>query len=139
MGMAGPNEPVRAALRECGWGILKHVTATPARPLAVRCGNRLAVVSVTLAARDAEPEDRPPGEHFSPLGAAIWAALADGPLPGKKVAARCHLPYTPGFSVILKEYVSRGVLGHNRTQGGYFRKVTTTHHKVTTPGHNKTR
>jgi hypothetical protein len=66
-----------------------------------------------------------PGQHFSPLGAAIWGALAAGPLPGKKIAAKCGLTYTPGFAVILKEYVDRGVLGHNRKNGGYFRKVTT--------------
>src|SRR5436190_1553570 len=104
MGMATEIEPVRAALKECGWGILKEITSTPARRVTVRVGNRLAVVQIVLMSRteadgQATATQQFPGLPFSPIEAAVWNALSGGPLNAKSLARTCGQKYTPKIRI----------------------------------------
>jgi hypothetical protein len=62
-----------------------------------------------------------PGLHFSPLEAAIWQSLWDGPLQGKGIACATGEKYSPYLRSILANLRQRKVLEYDRIAGGYRR------------------
>jgi hypothetical protein len=58
-----------------------------------------------------------PGIFFSPLEAAIWAALAGGPLNGKRLAVATAQQNSPGFRAVVGNLRQRRVIVHSAERG----------------------
>ena len=62
------------------------------------------------------PDTAPPagqsfaGQFFSPIEAAIWQCLRDGPMPAKAIARAVSQKYTPSLRTILANLRHRHVL-----------------------------
>ncbi len=113
---------LKAHAKAALWQLLARLAAADVRPFRVRARDKVHELTLAVGPRgglNGGGAASFPGAHFSPIEAAVWHALAGGPLGGKAIARATGQPYAPGLRTILVNLVRRGVLTHSA--GGYAR------------------
>jgi hypothetical protein len=113
---------LRARIKGRLWDLLALAVRHDCKPVSLAVKDDSIRVAVSIGpAGEVVAAERFPGLHFSPIEAAIWNALREGPMPGKALARATSQKYTPNFRWTLSNLRTRRVLAHNRADGGYRR------------------